>query len=101
MVAISECAAHFAWHTWHPRETLHKGDNRRYHNSTYDFIYWALNVDVIKAFMSKMKYKPDQFTTDSKPVHYYFPHFRKFHDAILFCTHRAKGLLSEVYEIEM
>ena len=58
-------------------------------------------MDVIKAFMSKMNYKPDQFTTDSNPVHYSFPHFRKFHDAILFGAHRAKGLLSEVHELEM
>ena len=31
------------------------GDKRRYHTSTHGFIYRALNVDVIKAFMKKMK----------------------------------------------
>ena len=58
-------------------------------------------MDVIKAFMSKMKYKAAQVTTDSKTVHYSFSHFCKFHDAILFGTHRTKVLISEVYEIEI
>ena len=60
-----------------------------------------LNVDVIKAFISKMKYKPDKFTADGKPVHYSFSRLRKFHDAILSGAHREKVPLPEVYELEM
>ena len=52
----------------------HKGYKRRYDTSTHDFLYWTLNMDVIKAFMRKTKYKLDQFTTDNKLVHYYFSH---------------------------
>ena len=66
---------------------------RIYHTSAHDFLYQTLNVDVINAFMRKMKYKTDKFTTDGKPVHYYLFHLRKFHYAILFSAHRAKVLL--------
>ena len=78
-----------------------KGHKRRYQTSTYNFLYWTLNVDVITAFMRKMKYKPDQFTTGGKTVHYSFSHLYKFHDAILFGANQAKVTLPEVYEIEL
>ena len=58
-------------------------------------------MDVIKAFMSKMKFKPDQFNNESKPVNYSFSQLCKFHDAILFGPHQAKVPLPEVYELEM
>ena len=58
-------------------------------------------MDVIKACMSKMKYKTDQFTNDGKPVNYSFSQLCKFHDAILFGPHQAKVPLPEVYELEM
>jgi hypothetical protein len=60
-----------------------------------------LNVDIIKAFMSKKKYHPTKRTSDNKPVHYSFSHLRKFQDAILFGAHRAKVPLPEIYEMEM
>ena len=77
-----------------------KGYKRIYHTSTHDFICRTLNVDAIKEFMSKMKYKPDHFTTGGKPVHYSFSHLYHFHDAILLCAHQAKVPLPEVYELE-
>ena len=77
------------------------GDKRRYHTSMHHFLYHTLNVDRIKAFMIKIKYKPDQFTTDGKPLHYSFSHLCKFHDAILFRAHQTKVPLPEVYELEM
>ena len=58
-------------------------------------------MDVIKAFMSKMKCKPYQFTTDGKPVHYSFYQLCKFHGAILFGAHQVKVPFPEVYEMEM
>ena len=48
-----------------------------------------------------MKYKPYQFTTGGKPVHYSYSHLYKFHDAILFVAHQEKVPLPEVYELEM
>ena len=32
-----------------------KGYKRRYNTYTHSLFYWTLNVDVIEAFMSKMK----------------------------------------------
>ena len=78
-----------------------KRDKRRYHTSTHDFLYRTINVDAIKAFMIKMKYKQDQFTTGGKPVHYSFSHLYNFHDAILLCALRAKDPLPAVYELEL
>ena len=78
-----------------------KADKKRYHNSTHDFKYRTINVEVIKAFLSKKKYHPNKTTRDGKPVHYSFSHLRKFQDAILFGAHRAKVPLPEVYEMEM
>jgi hypothetical protein len=60
-----------------------------------------LNVDVLKAFMSKKKYHPTKRTAGNKPVHYSFSHLRKFQDTILFGAHRAKVPLPELYEMEM
>jgi hypothetical protein len=78
-----------------------KADKKRYHNSTHDFKYRTINVEVIKAFLSKKKYHPNRTTRDGKPVHYSFSHLRKFQDAILFGAHRAKVPLPEIYEMEM
>ena len=78
-----------------------KEENRICHTSTHDFLYRSLNVGMIKAFMRKIKYKPDQFTTDGKPVHFSFSRLSKFRDAILFGAHQKKVPLPEVYELEM
>ena len=67
----------------------------------HNFLYQALNKDVIKVFMIKTKYKPDQFNTNRKSLHLSFSHLRKFHDAILFGSYWEKVLLPEVYELEM
>ena len=78
-----------------------KADKKRFHTGTHDFKYRGLNVDVTKAFLSKKKYKENKFTADGKPIHYSYSHIRKYHDAILFGSHRAKVPLPEIYEIEM
>ena len=78
-----------------------QADKSRYHTSTHDFIYQSLNVDVTKAFLSHKKIKPNKFTADGKPIHYSFSHIRKYHDAILFGSLRAKVALPEIYELEM
>ena len=78
-----------------------KGYKRGYNTYTHSFIYRTLNVDAIKAFMSKNKYKTDQFNNESKPVNYYFSQLCKFNDAILFGPHQAKVPLPEVYDLEM
>ena len=58
-------------------------------------------MNVPKAFLNKKKYKETQITAEGKPVHYSYSHIRKYHDAILFGSHRAKVPLPEIYEIEM
>jgi len=78
-----------------------KADKKRYYTSTHDFVYRNLNPTVIKAFLSKKKYKPNKFTTDGKRVHYSFSHTRKYQDAILFGAHRAKVPLPDIYDSEM
>ena len=78
-----------------------KGYKRIYHTSMHDFLYRVLNADVIKVFMRKIKYKPYEFTTDGKPVHFSFSRLSKFCDAILFGAHQKKVPLPEVYELEM
>ena len=59
-----------------------KGYKRGYNTYTHSFIYRTLNVDAIKAFMSKNKYKTDQFNNDGKPLHYSFYQLCKFNNAI-------------------
>ena len=64
-------------------------------------LYRNLNVDVAKAFLSNKKHKDGKFTADGNPIHYSYSHVRKYHDAILYGSHRAKVPLPEIYEIEM
>ena len=78
-----------------------RADKKRYHTCKHDFLYQGLNVDVTKAFLAKKKYKKNKFTSERKPIHYSYSHIRKYHDAILFGSHRAKVSLPEIYELEM
>ena len=65
-----------------------KKDEKRYYKSTHDFLYRSLNVDVMKAFLSKKKHHPTKLTPDGKPLHYSYSHIRKYHDAIKFLGRR-------------
>ena len=76
-------------------------DETRYYKCTHDFLYRNLNVDVTKAFLSKKKHHPNKLNADGKPLHYSYSHIRKYHDAILFGSHRARVPLPEIYEMEM
>ena len=76
-----------------------KQDATRFYKSTHDFCYRNLNVEVAKAFLSKKKHHPDKVTSDNKPIHYSYSHIRKYHDAILFGSHRARTPLPEIYEM--
>ena len=58
-------------------------------------------MEVSKAFLSHKKLKDGKFTSDGKPIHYSYSHIRKYHDAILFGSKRAKVALPEIYELEM
>ena len=78
-----------------------QADKMRYHTCKHDFLYWNLNVDVTKAFLSKKKYKAGKFTAEGKPMQYSYSHIRKYHDAILFGSHRAKVTLPDIYEMNM
>ena len=78
-----------------------KENKKRYHTSTHDFIYTNINVNIMKAFMSKKKYKPNKFTLEGKPIHYSYSHLRKYYDSVLFGAYRAKVALPEIYEMEM
>ena len=78
-----------------------RSDKTRYHTCTHDLLYRSLNVDVTKEFLAKKKYKENKFTAKGKPVHYSYSHIRKYHDAILFGSHRSKVPIPEIYEIEM
>jgi hypothetical protein len=78
-----------------------KRDAKRYYKSTHDFKYQSLNPQIIKAFLSDNKFKPNAFNADGKPIMYSFTHMRKFQDAILFGALRAKTSLPERYLLEM
>jgi hypothetical protein len=78
-----------------------RGDVKRYYKSTHDFVYSTINSDITKAFLSSKKYHPNRKTKDNKPIHYSFSHLRKFYDAILFGSFRAKIALPPQYEMEM
>ena len=55
-----------------------KADKKRYCTPTHDFMYRNLNPMVIKAFLSKKKFKPNKFTMDGKPIYSFFSYTRKF-----------------------
>jgi hypothetical protein len=74
-----------------------KRDSKRYYKSTHDFKYQSLNPQIIQAFLSANKYKPNSFNHDGKPIMYSFTHVRKFQDAILFGALRATTNLPERY----
>ena len=76
-------------------------DERRYYRSTHDFVYDTLNVEITKAFLATKKYHPNKLTRQGKRVHYSFSHLRKFYDAVLFGSYRAKVALPAQYELEM
>ena len=78
-----------------------KADRKRYYTSTHDFLYGNLNVNVTKAFLATKKYHKNKLTRDGKPVHYSFSHLRKFYDAILFGSYRARVPLLIEFEMEM
>ena len=78
-----------------------RADKTRYYTSTHDFLYQSLTVEVSKAFLSHKKLKDGKVTSDGKPIHYSYSHIRKYHDAILFGSKRAKVALPEIYELEM
>jgi hypothetical protein len=81
--------------------TEQKEDKRKYHNSTHDFVYPIINVNIMRAFLSKKKYKPNKLTPEGRPIHYSFSHHHKYYDAILFGAHRAKVALSDIFEMEI
>ena len=54
-----------------------------------------------KVFLAKKKYKKDNFTAEGKPIYYSYSHIRKYHDTILFGSHRAKVPIPEIYELEI
>ena len=67
-----------------------RSDVKRLYKSTHDFPYGNLNVEVAKAFLSNKKHKEGKFTPDRNLIHYSYSHFHKYHDAILYGSHRAK-----------
>ena len=51
--------------------------------------------------MRNKKHKEGKFTPEGNPIHYSYFHIRKYHDSILYVSHRAKIPLPDIYEIEM
>ena len=51
--------------------------------------------------MRNKKHKEGKFTPEGNPIHYSYFHIRKYHDAILYGSHRAKIPLPDIYKIDM
>ena len=60
----------------------------KYNNNKYDIIYHDLNVSIIEAIISK----------DGQPIHYSYPHIRKYQVVILYGTARCRQSLPEKHE---
>ena len=78
-----------------------RSDIKRFYKCTHDLLYCNLNVEVAKAFLSNKKHKEGKFTPDGNTIHYLYSHIHKYHDAIIYGSHRAKIPLPDIYEIEM
>ena len=56
----------------------------------HELLYRNLNVEVAKAFLSNKNHKEGRFTPDGNPIHNYYSHVLKYHDDILYGSHRTK-----------
>ena len=76
-----------------------RSDIKWFYKCTHDLLYQNFNVEVENEFLRNKKHKEGKFTPDGIPLYYLYSHLRKYHDAIIYGSHRAKIPLPEIYEI--